>query len=244
MKSLYLKELSIFFTSIIGPLIIGTFLLINSILLWTEISEVNLIENPYASMDTFFTISPIILLIFIPALGMRTFSEEYNYGTIENLITKPITVLQITFVKFLSILTLVSISILPTLIYVYTIYILGESENTLDLGGIIGSYLGLLLYSSIISSISIFCSSFNNNQIISFLLSVFISIIMYFGFEILGDLPVIQPFSSIIKKIGIMYHYNMISKGVIILSDMIYFISISLMFIKLTEFIILNKLNR
>ena len=147
MKSLYKKEIAVFFNSTIGPIIIGAFLLINSIILWTEISDFNLLENPYATMETFFAISPIILLIFIPALGMRTFSEEYNYGTIETIITKPITILQIICVKFLSIITLVLISIIPTLIYAYTIFLLGENLSSLDIGGIIGSYIGLILLS-------------------------------------------------------------------------------------------------
>ena len=135
MKSLYKKEIAVFFTSTIGPIIIAAFLLINSIILWTEISDVNLLENPYATMETFFAISPLILLIFIPALGMRTFSEEYNNGTIETILTKPVTALQIICIKFLSIITLVLVSIIPTIIYAYTIYLLGENSSSLDIFG-------------------------------------------------------------------------------------------------------------
>ena len=241
MKSLYKKEIAVFFTSTIGPIIIGAFLLINSIILWTEISDVNLLENPYATMETFFAISPIILLIFIPALGMRTFSEEYNYGTIETILTKPITILQIILVKFLSILTLVLISIIPTIIYAYTIFLLGENSSSLDIGGIIGSYLGLILLSCVLISISIFCSSINNNQIIAFLSSIFLSIFIYYGFNFLSEIQMLQQMSYMIKKFGIMFHYNMISKGVIILSDLIYFISVTIFFIKITEHIIFKK---
>jgi len=241
MKSLYKKEISIFFTSTIGPIIIAAFLLINSIILWTEISDVNLLENPYATMETFFAISPIILLIFIPALGMRTFSEEYNYGTIEIILTKPLTILQIIWVKFLSIITLILISIIPTIIYAYTIFLLGENSSSLDIGGIIGSYIGLILLSCVLISISIFCSSINNNQIIAFLSSIFLSIFIYYGFGALSEIQNFQQMSYIIKKFGIMFHYNMISKGVIKLSDLIYFISVTIFFIKVTEHIILKK---
>ena len=215
--------------------------MINSIILWTEISDVNLLENPYATMETFFAISPIILLIFIPALGMRTFSEEYNNGTIETILTKPVTVLQIICIKFLSILTLVLISIIPTIIYAYTIYLLGENSSSLDIGGIIGSYIGLILLSCVLISISIFCSSINNNQIIAFLSSIFLSIFIYYGFDVLSEIQIFQQMSYMIKKFGIMFHYNMISKGLIIFSDLVYFISVILFFIKITEHVILNR---
>ena len=90
MIALYKKELSVFFSTIIGPLIIGLFLLINGLLLWSNISQFNILENAYASMDAFFKLSPLLFLLFIPAISMRTFSEEYSAGTIETLITKPI----------------------------------------------------------------------------------------------------------------------------------------------------------
>ncbi len=241
MKSLYKKEIAVFFTSTIGPIIIAAFLLINSIILWTEISNLNLLENPYATMETFFAISPIILLIFIPALGMRTFSEEYNNGTIETILTKPVTILQIICIKFLSIITLVLISIIPTIIYAYTIYLLGENSSSLDIGGIIGSYIGLILLSCVLISISIFCSSINNNQIIAFLSSVFLSIFIYYGFDVLSEIQIFQQMSYMIKQFGIMFHYNMISKGVIVFSDLVYFISVILFFIKITEHVILNR---
>mgnify|MGYP001448483850 CR=1 FL=1 len=241
MKSLYKKEIAVFFTSTIGPIIIASFLLINSIILWTEISDVNLLENPYATMETFFAISPLILLIFIPALGMRTFSEEYNNGTIETILTKPVTALQIICIKFLSIITLVLVSIIPTIIYAYTIYLLGENSSSLDIGGIIGSYMGLILLSCVLISISIFCSSINSNQIIAFLSSIFLSIFMYYGFDVLSEIQIFKQITYIIKKFGIMFHYNMISKGVIIFSDLVYFVSVTLFFIKITEHVILNR---
>ena len=241
MKSLYKKEIAVFFTSTIGPIIIASFLLINSVILWTEISDVNLLENPYATMETFFAISPLILLIFIPALGMRTFSEEYNNGTIETILTKPVTALQIICIKFLSIITLVLVSIIPTIIYAYTIYLLGENSSSLDIGGIIGSYMGLILLSCVLISISIFCSSINSNQIIAFLSSIFLSIFMYYGFDVLSEIQIFKQITYIIKKFGIMFHYNMISKGVIIFSDLVYFVSVTLFFIKITEHVILNR---
>ena len=241
MITLYKKELSIFFSSIIGPLIIGLFLLFNGLLLWSNISQFNIPNNAYASMDAFFTLTPLLFMLFIPAISMRTFSEEYNTGTIEILITKPITAYQIITSKFLAILTLVTISIIPTALYVITIYFLGETIGNLDLAGISGSYIGLFILSSIFTSIGVFASSISNNQIIAFIIGIIISVIFYFGFDLLSNIPILQPIDFILQKIGISYHYNIMSKGLLLVSDIVYFISISFLFLKFSELIILNK---
>ena len=241
MIAIYKKELSVFFTTIIGPLIIGLFLLFNGLLLWSEISQINILDNAYASMASFFTISPLIFLLFIPAVSMRTFSDEYNLGTIETVITKPITTLQIVCGKFFAILTLVIISILPTLLYVFTIYLLGETVGNLDLAGILGSYIGLICLSSVFASIGVFASSLSNNQIIAFILGIMLSAIFYFGLDVLSEIQTLQPIDFILQKIGISYHYNIMSKGLLLVSDIVYFISISFLFLKFSELIILNK---
>ena len=241
MTAIYKKELSVFFTTIIGPLIIGLFLLINGLLLWSEISQINILDNAYASMDAFFTISPLIFLLFIPAVSMRSFSDEYNLGTIETVITKPITTLQIVCGKFLAILTLVVISIIPTFLYVSTIYLLGETVGNLDLAGIFGSYIGLFMLSSIFASIGVFASSLSNNQIIAFILAIIISTVFYFGFDLLSKIQTLESINFLLKEIGISYHYNIMSKGLLKLSDIVYFISVSFIFIKLSELVIVNK---
>ena len=241
MTAIYKKELSVFFTTIIGPLIIGLFLLINGLLLWSEISQINILDNAYASMDAFFTISPLIFLLFIPAVSMRSFSDEYNLGTIETVITKPITTLQIVCGKFLAILTLVIISIMPTFLYVSTIYLLGETVGNLDLAGIFGSYIGLFMLSSIFASIGVFASSLSNNQIIAFILAIIISTVFYFGFDLLSKIQALESINFLLKEIGISYHYNIMSKGLLKLSDIVYFISVSFIFIKLSELVIVNK---
>ena len=252
MIHLYKKELSVFFSTIIGPFIIGLFLLINGLLLWTSIDEINytnlikntssnpfsILENSYASLDPFFIITPIIFLIFIPAVSMRTFSEEYNTGTIETLKTKPISTNHIVFAKFLSVLTLVLLALLPTLLYVATIYFIGETKGNLDLAGITGSYIGLIMLSSIFTSISVFCSSLSNNQIIAFILAVILSTIFYFGFDLLSNIPILQPINFVLEKISISYHYGIMSKGLLLLSNVVYFISITLLFLKFSELVI------
>lgn len=241
MITLYKKEISIFFSTIIGYLIIGLFLLISSLILWHDISEINILDNAYASMDSFFSIAPLIFLLFIPSVSMRVFSEEFNTGTIETLITKPISSFEIVTAKFFAVLSLVIIAILPTITYVISIYFLGETTGNLDLAAVVGSYIGLLLLSSIFASISVYASSLSSNQIVAFILAIIMSSFFFFGFDILSQLPYLQIVDLILQKIGISYHYNMMSKGLLKVSDLVYFMSVSLLFIKLTEVVIKNK---
>ena len=241
MITLYKKEISIFFSTIIGYLIIGLFLLISSLILWHDISEINILDNAYASMDSFFSIAPLIFLLFIPSVSMRVFSEEFNTGTIETLITKPISSFEIVTAKFFAVLSLVIIAILPTITYVISIYFLGETTGNLDLAAVVGSYIGLILLSSIFSSISVYASSLSSNQIVAFILAIIMSSFFFFGFDILSQLPYLQIVDLTLQKIGISYHYNMISKGLLKVSDLVYFMSVSLLFIKLTEVVIKNK---
>ena len=241
MITLYKKEISIFFSTIIGYLIIGFFLLISSLILWHDISEINILDNAYASMDSFFSIAPLIFLLFIPSVSMRVFSEEFNTGTIETLITKPISSFEIVTAKFFAVLSLVIFAILPTITYVISIYFLGETTGNLDLAAVVGSYIGLLLLSSIFASISVYASSLSSNQIVAFILAMIMSSFFFFGFDILSQLPFLQIVDLTLQKIGISYHYNMMSKGLLKVSDLVYFMSVSLLFIKLTEVVIKNK---
>lgn len=241
MIALYKKEISVFFSSIIGYLIIGLFLLINSLILWHDISDINILDNAYANMDSLFSIAPLIFLVFIPAVSMRVFAEEFNTGTIETLMTKPITAFNIVFAKYLAVLSLILISIIPTIIYVVSIYFLGEIIGNLDLASIVGSYIGLILLSSIFSAISVYASSLSSNQIVAFILAIIICSFFYFGLDLLSQVPLLLSVDLIIQKIGISFHYNMLSKGLIKLTDFVYFISISLLFIKLTEGVIKSR---
>jgi ABC-2 type transport system permease protein len=172
---------------------------------------------------------------------MRVFSEEFNTGTIETLITKPISSFEIVTAKFFAVLSLVIIAISPTITYVISIYFLGETTGNLDLAAVVGSYIGLLLLSSIFSSISVYASSLSSNQIVAFILAIIMSSFFFFGFDILSQLPYLQIVDLILQKIGISYHYNMMSKGLLKVSDLVYFMSVSLLFIKLTEVVIKNK---
>lgn len=241
MIALFRKEISVFFSTLIGYLIIGIFQLINSILLWSDFSDMNILSYGYADMDIFFTSAPLFFLLFIPAISMRVFTEEYSSGTIEILITKSINSLQIVIAKFLAVFVLVIFAILPTLIYVASIYYLGENIGNLDLAGIMGSYLGLIFLCALFSAISIYASSLASNQIISFAFAILLCTLFYFGFDVLSELSFFQNFDLFIQQLGISFHYELMSKGLVKLSDIIYFVSVTTLFIKLTELVITER---
>jgi len=241
MITLFKKEVSGFFSTLIGYLIIGGFLLINGVLLWSDFSKLNILDSGYADMDIFFGITPLLFLLLIPAVSMRMFTEEYANGTMEILATKPITSFQIVLSKFLSVFSLVLFAIIPTLIYVISIYFIGENVGNLDLAGILGSYLGLILLCALFSSVSIYASSIANNQITSFILAILLNTLFYFGFDMLSGFYFSQNIDLIIQQIGISFHYEMMSKGLLRFSDIVYFLSFTSLFIQLTVLVITQR---
>jgi len=241
MIALFKKEISVFFSTLIGYLIIGIFLLVTSILLWSDFSSLNILEYGYADMDTFFTIAPLLFLLFIPAVSMRVFTEEYTNGTMETLITKPITSLQIVLGKFMAVIFLIILAIIPTFIYVASIYYLGETVGNLDLASISGSYIGLIFLCALFSSVSIYASSIASNQIIAFVLAIVLNALFYLGFDLLSEISFFQNIDLIIQQFGVSFHYERMSKGLIKFSDVIYFISFTYLFIKITELVVVEK---
>jgi len=239
MKAIFIKEINMFFSSFSGTLIIALFLLSNSVLLWwISGTGQNILEIGYSNIDPLFFIAPFLLLLFIPAISMNSFSSEIENGTIETLKTKPISSLQIITGKYLAIITIVSLSILPTLTYVFTINYL--SENGIDSGGIIGSYIGLFLLSFVFTSISLFCSSISKNPLSALIISVIICSLFYFGFNIISNIDAVESFKIEISEIGIATHYKTMSTGLLSLSDLLYFLIIIMLFLQFTNL----KLNR
>jgi len=239
MKAIFKKEINMFFSSFSGTLIIALFLLSNSVLLWwISGTGQNILETGYSNIDPLFFIAPFLLLLFIPAISMNSFSSEIENGTIETLKTKPISNLQIITGKYLAIITIISLSILPTLTYVFTINYL--SENGIDSGGIIGSYIGLFLLSFVFASISLFCSSISKNPLSALMISVIICSLFYFGFNIISNIDTVESFKIEISEIGIATHYKTMSTGLLSLSDLLYFLIIIMLFLQFTNL----KLNR
>jgi ABC-2 type transport system permease protein len=234
MKAILYKEFRSFFGSPIGYLVIALFLLLTGLFLWVFEGDYNILNSGFADLTPFFTISPWIMLFLIPAVTMRSFADEKKQGTMELLLTKPMSVLEIVFGKFLGSFILLIIAIIPTLVYVKIIYNLGLPEGNLDFGSTIGSYFGLLFLMGAYTSIGIYTSSLSDNQIVAFLLSVLLCFVFYFGFQGVSSLPIFGNFSSTIASLGMDYHYKSISRGVIDSRDVIYFLSIISVFISLT----------
>src|SRR3954468_21082064 len=200
MKSILLKEIKSFFGSPIGYLVIAIFLLLNGLFLWVFDGQYNILKSGFADLTPFFTISPWILIFLIPAVTMRSFSDEKKQGTLELLLTKPLSIWEIVNGKFLGSLFLIILAIVPTFIYVKVISNLGLPEGNIDMGSTIGSYFGLLFLIAAYSAIGIFTSTLSENQIVAFIIAVFLCFFFYFGFEGLSTL--IPGFSNIIPLFG------------------------------------------
>jgi ABC-2 type transport system permease protein len=234
MKSIVLREIKSFFGSPIGYLVIAIFLLLNGLFLWVFDGEFNILKSGFADLSPFFTLSPWILIFLIPAVTMRSFSDEKKQGTIELLFTKPLTIWQIVNGKFLGAFLLIVIAILPTLVYVYVISSLGMPEGNIDMGSTLGSYFGLLFLVAAYTSIGIFTSTLSENQIVAFLLSVFLCFLFYFGFSGISDY--ITGFEDAIARLGMEYHFKSMSRGVLDTRDILYFVSIAILFLSGTVF--------
>jgi ABC-2 type transport system permease protein len=235
MLTLLKKEISGFLSSLIGYIVISVFLLINGLFLWLFPLQFNILDYGYASLEHLFLLAPIVFLFLIPAITMRMFAEEKRAGTIEMLMTKPLTDLQIIFAKYLAGVLLVVIALLPTLIYFFSVYQLGSPTGNIDLGGTWGSYLGLIFLGSAFVAIGLFCSSLTDNQIVSFIVSVFLCGFAYIGFEFIYSLALFGNFDLFIQNLGINAHYKSMSRGVVDTRDLLYFLSIIGFFILLTK---------
>ncbi len=225
MWSICKKELNQFFSNLTGYIAILLFLLINGIFLFV-LQDSSIFEFGYANLDKFFDLAPWVLLFLIPAITMRSLSDEFKAGTFEILKTKPLTYWQIVLGKYFSVLTILIFVIIPTFIYVITIRTLSVTGN-IDSGGIAGSYVGLLLLGAVFAAISICCSGFTNNAVVAFLISAFACIIIYFGFNAISKLSVFKGTADYyVEMMGIDFHYRSISRGVLDSRDIIYFASI------------------
>lgn len=234
MYSILKKEIHSFFASPIGYLVIAVFLLLNGLFLWLFKGEFNILDNGFADLSSFFLLSPWIFIFLIPAVTMRSFSDEKKQGTLELLLTKPIGHLQIVLGKYFGALILVVIAILPTLLYVYTISKLGNPEGNLDMGSIMGSYIGLLFLAAAFVAIGVFASSLSDNQIVAFIIAVFICFFLFFGFEGLSNYKLLGD-SFYIEKLGMSSHFDSMGRGVLDTRDLLYFLSVTLLFIVLTK---------
>jgi ABC-2 type transport system permease protein len=235
MTALLFKEIRSFLSSLIGYVVMAVFLLLNGLFMWIFPGDFNVLEMGFSSIEALFEISPWVFMFLIPAITMRSFSEEKRSGTIELLFTRPLTDLQIILAKYFAGWLLVIIALLPTLVYYFTVYNLGNPVGNIDKGGTWGSYIGLLFLASGYVSIGIFASAITNNQIVSFLVAMMFCFFMYTGFQSLASFDLLGSMDEPIRKLGIQEHYQSLSLGLIDSRDVVYFVGLNALFIILTQ---------
>ncbi|MDZ4752445.1 MAG: gliding motility-associated ABC transporter permease subunit GldF [Flavobacteriales bacterium] len=241
MIALLKKEIRSFLSSLIGYVVMAVFLLITSLFMWIFPGEFNVLDMGFANIDSLFFISPWVFMFLIPAVTMRSFSEERRTGTLELLLTKPITDFQIILAKYLAGLILVIISLLPTLLFFFTVYQLGNPPGNIDTGGTWGSYIGLLLLACGYVAIGIFASSISRNQIVAFLIAILLTFFMYTGFQSIGSFELMGTLDDFITKLGMQEHYASLSLGLIDSRDVVYFVALVSVFFLFTNLVLKSR---
>lgn len=228
------KEWRQFFSSLTGYIALVVFLLLNGLLLFV-FPDTSLLDFGYASLNGFFDIAPWILLFLIPTITMRSIADEYKSGTFELLKTMPLTPAQIVWGKFFGALLIVLLALIPTITYAISIQAL-SAVGGLDVGSTIGSYTGLLMLGAVFTSVGICTSSFTSNTVVAFIGGAFLCFLLYTGFEAISKLPLFASgMDYYIEMLGIKFHYNSISKGVIDIRDIIYFLGVIIIFMLITK---------
>ncbi|MBA4323441.1 MAG: gliding motility-associated ABC transporter permease subunit GldF [Odoribacter sp.] len=235
------KEISGFFSSLTGYFVIIVFLLVNSLFMWVLPGELNILDNSYAGLDTLFFISPWVFLFLVPAITMRMIAEEKRLGTIELLYSRPITERAVIYGKYLAAVSLVLLSLLPGLIYYLSVWYLGETQGNLDVGGTWGAFAGLFFLGAIYASAGIFASSLTENQPVAFIIAVLFCFILFAGFDSLAYLPGLKKLDEFVIWLGINEHYKSMSRGVIDIKDVTYFISVVVIFNEATRLKMLSR---
>jgi len=237
MYAVFKRELFSLLNSLMAYITIGVFLLASGLLLWV-FPDTSILDYGYAELSGFFSLAPFLFMFLIPAITMRSFAEERKEGTYILLATRPLTDWQIIFAKYFSCFLLVWFALLPTLIYYYSIYRLGLPAGNIDSGAVIGSYIGLLLLGASFTAVGIFASSVTKNQVVAFAVSVFICFIAYSGFDAMSKIFGLRYFENLLLGLSINEHYQAISRGVLDTRDLVYFITLVLVFLGLTRLVL------
>ncbi|MEQ8688090.1 MAG: gliding motility-associated ABC transporter permease subunit GldF [Imperialibacter sp.] len=239
MWTVFSKEVNSFLNSLIAYVVIAVFLTGIGLLMWV-FPETSVLDYGYADMETLFSLGPYVLMFLIPAITMRLFAEEKKGGTLELLLTRPLSEVQIIAGKYLAGLFLVVFTLLPTALYYFSISSLGNPTGNLDTAGILGSYVGLVLLGAAFTSIGLMASSLSENQIIAFILAVFLCFFLFTGFTSIAAINVWGSYSLFLEQLGMLTHYNSLSKGLLDSRDIVYFLSVIFIFLLITRL----KLNQ
>lgn len=240
MLSILKKEFNGFLNSLIAYIVITVFLVAIGMFMWV-FPESSVLEYGFADLQTLFNMAPWLFLFLIPAITMRTFAEEKREGTIELLLTKPLADLELILGKYFAALLLALFALLPTLLYYYSVYELGNPQGNVDSAAVVGSYIGLIFLAGVFTAIGVFASSVSDNQIISFVIAVFLCYVIYTGFDLIASMPVWGSYSYLISQLGISYHYSSISKGLVDSRDVLYFLSVISVMILATKLVLRSR---
>jgi ABC-2 type transport system permease protein len=230
MVRIFLKEIHGFLDSLIGYAVITVFLVAMGLLMWV-FPETSVLDYGFADLETLFSLGPFVFVFLVPAITMRSFAEERKMGTLEWLLTKPVSEGDIVVGKFLAAVSLVILALLPTLVYYITVYQLGNPPGNVDTSGVIGSYIGLVLLGAVFCSAGILASTLVSNQIVAFLLAAFFCFLMYTGFESLSQLISDGQAALMVRQLGIQFHFESLSRGLIDSRDLVYFLGIAVAFL-------------
>lgn len=241
MLALLRKEIGAFLGSLIGYIVIIIFLSFMGLFMWVLPGESNVLDAGYSNIDGLFSITPYLYLFLIPAITMRSFAEEKRSGTLELLLTSPITELQLILAKYFAGILLVIYSLIPTLVYYFTVSKYGSTPGNIDTGGMWGSYIGLTMLGAAFVAIGIFTSSITDNQVISFVIAVLLCYICFLGFDSLAEIKALKSLDFLFLNLSINTHYVSMSRGVIDSRDLIYFIGLITIFILLTKTVIESR---
>jgi ABC-2 type transport system permease protein len=235
MYAIFIKEVQNFFSTLTGYIAAIVFLVSIGLIMWVFPGQLNVLDSGYATLDTLFAIAPWVFLFLVPAITMRTFAEEKRSGTIELLLTRPVSDIQLVMGKYLASVVLVLIILLPALIFYLSVYLLGSPVGNIDTGGTWGSFIGLFFLASAYASVGVFASSITDNQIVSFLLAMVIALVVYTGFDSLATLRIFAGIKYMLTSLSIHEHYSSMSRGVIDTRDVVYFVCLSAIFVLATR---------
>jgi len=243
MISIIKKEINSFLCSPVGYVVIFSYLIINGLFMWIFPGELNILDAGISSIDTIFIIAPWVLLFIIPAITMRMFAEEKKNQTLELLLLKPISSFKIVLAKYLSVIILMFIALLPCLIWYLTVYFIGNPRGNIDNGMVIGSFIGLIFLISTYAAIGLLSSIITDNVIIAFISGALLSFGLLYFFDAIASLLGNGSIASFLLYLSINEHYQSMSRGVIDTRDIFYFFLVISLFLFFTK-VYLEKLNR